>query len=330
MPIHSGLQFVREMPGGLARFMDERGRLSFNQLRPPVMPVRNSALTRDQWLELDSVVMETFRTVPTGVNDLINAGLTTPGDLGTILSGYPVVSDMEAAQMSMDGVVHGQQDRLDYDEVLVPIPITHKDFGLSARHLLTGAGRLQTDHVREATKKVRDLNENILFGNATYNYGGYSVWGYTNHPNRVTDTATNFGGGDWGTSGNAYKTIVGAINYMAALGLNGPWGVYAANVQYGQTLLQFGNNDNNELSVMLEKIPDLQFLRRSFELTAGEVVMVMLAREAIDVEVAANIQVVQWSERGGFLTEYRVLDAIVPRIKKDYNDVVAICHITGA
>lgn len=332
MPIESGKQFFSAV-GGLAQLLDNQGQIALNRLRPVYPQVQNATLTRDEWLTIDAVVLETFRTGLTGINDLINAGLTRPSNLGVILSGYPVVGDMEAAQMSMDGVVHGQQDNLEYDENFVPIPITHKDFGLSTRQLLVsrqGRGMLETDHIREAAKKVRDLNESVLFNGTGNIYSGYPIYGYTSHPNRATDTAANYGGGDWGTSGNGYKTIVGAINYMASLGFNGPWGVYAANTQYGQLLNQYGSNDKNELTVMLENIPDLAFVKRSFDLAAASVIMVQLTRDVIDLEVAQAITTVQWMERGGFLSEYRIMDAIVPRIKKDKNNKVGVCHITAA
>jgi len=331
--VSNGRSFLGSAPGGgINRFIDEKGNITLNKLRGAYPLVQNAALTRDEWLQIDDAVMETFRTGLTGVNDLISAGLTKPSSLSVILSGYPVISDMEPAQMSMDGVVQGQQDRVDYDEKFVPLPIIHKDFGISLRHLMAsrnGRGMLEVDHVREATKKVRDMNEEILFNGSGNIYSGYPIYGYTSQPNRVTDTATNFGGGDWGTSGNAYNTLVGAINYMAGLGFEGPWGFYAANTQYGETLHQYGSNDNNELTVMLNTIPQLSFLKRSFNLTAGEGVMVQLTRNVIDLEIAQGIVTVQWTERGGFLTEFRVMDAMTPRIKEDYNDVVGICHITG-
>jgi uncharacterized linocin/CFP29 family protein len=332
MPIQNGRDFFSSV-GGLGSLLNANGDIELKRLRPVYPMVQNATLTRDEWLDIDAVVLETFRTGLTGVNDLINAGLSRPSNLGVILSGYPVVGDMEAAQMSMDGVVHGQQDNLEYDENFVPIPITHKDFGLSARQLLVsrqGRGMLETDHIREAAKKVRDLNESVLFNGTGNIYSGYPIYGYTSHPNRATDTAANYGGGDFGTSGNAYKTFVGAINAMAALGFNGPWGIYAANTQYGQLLNQYGSNDNNELKVILDTIPDIAFIKRSFDLAAASVVMVQLTRDVIDLEVAQGITTVQWMERGGFLSEYRIMDALVPRIKKDKNNRVGICHITAA
>jgi len=41
---------------------------------------------------------------------------------------------------------------------------------------------------------------------------GTPLYGVLNHPNRITDTATNFGGGAWSTITNIVPTVNGMIN----------------------------------------------------------------------------------------------------------------------
>ena len=60
-----------------------------------------------------------------------------------------------------------------------------------------------------------------------------------NHPNRNSDTAVNFGGGDWGTIANIVPTIQGMINAANADRRYGPFVLYVSSTQYNQAALTY-------------------------------------------------------------------------------------------
>jgi len=317
------------------QWFNEKGTLDVNALRPHVGIHHNALLRRDEWLELDTAVMETVKTGLVGIQDLISAGLTQPlGGLGTLLSGYETVSEMDAANVSMDGDVPGSEDAVEYGENFVPIPIIHKDFRISIRKLESSrrlGESIDTTQIRAATRVVRETLEDMLFNGSTKQLAGYPIYGYTTHPNRLTSTAAALGGGDFGTATNAYKTFVGALGALGAVGFEGPFNVYIAQTQYNQTLNQASTGyPKSELSLILESMPQISAVKQSFDLTAGELVFVQMDKEVIDLAIAEDITPVQWEEMGGMISKFRVMTAMAPRIKSDFNSAVGVLHITGA
>lgn len=289
----------------------------------------NALLRRDEWLDIDRELQDVVKTGLVAVADLIERGLTRQlNGLGSIVTMYEQVSDMTAADVSMEGIVQGEDDRVEFNPVFTPVPIIHKDFSISLRHLLAsrrnGDG-LDVTQARKSAELVRDKTESILMNGHSKNLGGYKIYGYTTAPNRITDTAT----GDFGTAGNGYNTILEMVEVLMAKGFTGPFGVYIAFTQYME-LLKKNANDSTELSLILELIPQVEFIKPSFDLAAGNLVMVQLSKSVVELNIAQEMTPVQWDEHGGQLTRFRVMQAVVPVIKYDYNNSCGVCHYTGA
>jgi len=315
----------------IQKWMDSGGKAVVDHMRPVQGMQHNALLRKDEWLELDTAVLETVKTSLVGIEDLIGAGLTRPlGGLGTLLSGYEQLGDMTEADVSMDADVPGEEDVTEFDTQYVPVPIIHKDFRISLRKLEASrkmGETLDVTQARAATRVVREKIEDMLFNGHAKQLGGYTIKGYTNATYRMTGTAV----GDFGTAGNGYKTMVKALNQAAALGYNGPFNVYIATTQYGELLNLLGSvNDYNELTVISRQLPEIASVKRCFNLTAGQLVMVQMNSETVDLAVAEDIAPVQWDEMGGMLTKFRVMAALVPRVKFDANNHTGILHYTGA
>ena len=153
-----------------------------------------------------------------------------------------------------------------------------------------------------------------------------TIYGYTNAPHRITGSAV----GDWGTAGNAYKTMTQAIGALAAKGFDGPFTVYVATTQFNQLLNLLGSvNDYNELTVIQRQLPMIKAVKRSFTLANENMVMVQMTDQVVDLAVAEDITPVQWDDMGGMLTHFRVMAALAPRIKFDSNLACGVLHYTG-
>lgn len=317
-----------------AQWMNAGGRGGVRVMRPylqsPRLEIRQNALLRhEEWLEIDNEIQDIVRTGLVGYDDLINAGLTRNlGGLGSIVTMYEQQSDLTDADVSMEGIVQGSDDRLEFTPVYTPVPIIHKDFSISYRMLLAsrrnGDG-LDVETARTAARKVRDKSENMIFKGSTKNMGGYKIYGYTTAPYRVTGSAT----GDFGTAGNGYNTILAMVTSLQALGFNGPYGVYVANTQYME-LLKKNTNDSTELSLILELLPMVEFVKPSFDLDAGSLVMVQLTKDVVQLNIAQDMVPVQWDEKGGFLTRFRVMQSSVLVVKYDAGLKCGVVHLTGA
>jgi len=303
-------------------------------LRPHVGMHHNALLRKDEWLELDRVVLETAKTELNGVQDLISRGLTKKlGGLGSKVSAYEQIGEMTAATISMSVDIPGEKDRLEYTQVNVPIPVIFKDFMFDLRDLSSArqsGDPLETDHVAAATRVVTEGMETMLFSGSSVQLGGYTIQGYTNKTQRIQTTAAALGGGDWGTAGNAYKCMTGAITALRADGFRGPFMVYVASTQYGQALNLIDPTAHlSELAVIKQNIPEIIDVKPSFELTDGQFVMVQMTSNVVDFAIGMSLAPISWVEMGGMITEYRVMTAVAPRVKHDANSNCGVLHATG-
>lgn len=307
--------------------------------RPHVGVHKNALLMKYQWEAIDSAVVDVMRQPVVGVTDLISLGLVNNlPDIGYYISTYEQLGDMGPAAVTMSLVSsNGIADRPTFTPQSVPVPVISKPFFLDGRSLVasrrSGGLGLDVTAIRTATIKVREAMEDLLFNGSTISLAGFTIAGLANAPHRITDTAANFGGGDFGTAGNGYKTIKGMIAALRAKGFYGPYGAYVSETQYDQllNLISTGLIDT-ELSVILRNIPDLRFVKPSNRLADGVTVVFQLTQEVIDLTTAMPVTPIQWQEEGGQelgITEFRVIAIATPRIKFDVNNACGVAHATG-
>ena len=297
----------------------------------------NALLRKYDWEKIDAAVIDVMRQPLVGISDLLSAGLTNPlGGIGVSISTYEQLSDMSPADVSMSVTPRkGQDDRVAFTPQSIPVPVISKPFSIDIRTLSAsqrGQGEsLDVTQARVATLKVRESLEDMLFNGSTISVNGFPIYGYTNHPHRDTAAASAYGGGDFGTDGNAHKTIVGMIAALVAQGCTGPWGVYVATTQHQQLNQLTGVNlSETQLSVIKRTIEDIRFIRRAPRLADGQVLVVQMTQEVVDLSIGMDVTPVSWQEYGGMVNEFRVMTAAVPRIKFDANNVCGVAHATGA
>lgn len=284
---------------------------------------QNALLRKYEWEEIDATVLDIMRQPLVGIQDLISAGLTHRlAGIGTSVSTYEQLGDMSPATVSMNVTPKkDESDRVDFEAVSVPVPVISKPFSLDLRTL--DASRrlgesLDVTQARVATLKVREALEDMLFNGHSLQMKDMHIYGYTNHPNIGSGTAASYGGGDWGTDGNAHKTIIGMITALVDKGFNGPYGIYVAPTQYAQSLALTGANmSETQLSVIKRTIEDIKFIKRAPKLADGQVLTLQMTREVVDLAIGQDVTPISWQEYGGLMNEFRVLTAAVPRIKFD-------------
>ena len=315
-------------------------RLNMNALRPAIdvrnAYQRNALLQKTEWEEIDAAVVRVAMTTLAGVQDLLDLGLVQRlGGLGTLISTYEQLGNMSDANISMDGETPGEEDSTPYSPISLPVPIIHKDFRINIRTLEASrrlGDALDTTGVETATRKVNETIEAMLMnGTGAPKVGTNQGQGYTNKTQRIADTAANFGGGDWGTELNPFKTVNGMVNQLAAKGYPGPYGCYAARVQYGEaTRMLTDGSGKTEIRAMLDNIVNLKFTKASDDLTAGSIVVVSLQKDVVDIAIAQDITPVQWSSMGGMVEHFKVMTAVVPRVKHDADGNAGVAHATSA
>lgn len=308
--------------------------MAFNveSMRPTQELQANALLRRYEWEEIDQAVIDVARTQLVGIKDLMDLGLTKNlADLGSIYSVYEQLGDMSPAIIDMGGDTEGQEDRVSFTPVIVPVPIIHKPFRISIRNLMASRRNREGNdvvQVKTATRRVRDSLEALLFnGTGAPVINGNTIYGYTNHPSRNTGSAD----GDWGTVTNIFPTVTSMISAAESAGYYGPYGLYAARTQHNQALARFndGSGETAKASVM-RNLDQIQFFKPADSLADGSLVLVTLVSDVVDLAIAQDITAVEWESKGGMVAHYKVMAAMAPRIKSDANGSSGIVHFTGA
>lgn len=299
--------------------------------------VVNSLLRRDEWQLLDTRVQQSALKRLNAMNHLRAAGLVRPvSSFGVLVSQYSQAGEMDAAETSMTGRMAGSRGRVEYGIKGVPIPIVYKDFELAKRELeadrLLGA-QLDTSHASAASRVVAEKVEDMIFnGDANVIFGGYTVYGYTTQPNRKTDTAANYGGGDWGTISNIVPTVAGMINALQSSDNNyfGPYTLYVANTQFNQANLSYYSDGSGQTALQrIRALDGIAAVYPSDNLSDGVALLIQMDEDVVDYQEHMGISVVEWLSADGMVAFFRVMCVGAPRVKADKSNRSGICHATG-
>lgn len=297
----------------------------------------NSMLRQEEWEVFDAAVTEAARYPLRAVNDLRARGLTVAlGGLGTLRSSWSTSSEMTAALISMSGQGGGQRDLPDMIHAGAPVPVVSKDFAIDIRSLEAsrrmGDG-LDVTAATEATRVVAEGLESLLVSGAGTKLNGSALYGYLTHPNRNTDTAANYGGGDWGTLSNVLPTVAGMVNAANLDYHYGPFQLYVSQTQYNQAAQSYYSDGSGQTALdRIAKLPNITGVTMLpvSTLADGVVLLVQMGREVVEWAEALDIQVREWASGDGMTSNFRVLAVATPRIKARYDGKSGIVHATGA
>ena len=197
-------------------------KLLANNMNPSSLRT-NAVLRKDEWEQLDTAVVEIARERLNAVGDLVSRGLTyeVGNGMGTTIVQHETVSEMTRAQVTMDGVTRGENDRVTFSLVSTPLPVIHHDFQISARVLAASrqsGSPLDTTQVEEATRQVAETTEDLLVNGVedgdskTLGFGSAAavIYGYTDRPNRNTTAL----GTAWNVSATTGEDIIADVLAM--------------------------------------------------------------------------------------------------------------------
>lgn len=289
-----------------------------------------TTLRHEDHKRYDKKLIEIARQRLNGIKDLITMGLVENlGGLGVILSMYERIGDMQPATISMDGKTRGKNDRPTFDEVGVPIPIVHEDWSLGFRHIEAArngnSGNLPTTQMAMATRRVYDRLEDMLFNGAPeIVVDGKTIYGYTTHPARLTGNVTE----DWSTASGV--EIVADVKDMLAQAYDnnrfGPFVIYVAKDIWANIQTDYSAAKGSDtITDRIEKFKDIKEVKAGDSLADGQVVMVQMTDDVVDLAKAQDVRNLQWNV-DPMETEYKVFGAMVPRIKSDRNGSCGVIH----
>lgn len=315
----------------LRPWMDEKGRcwMSVNGQNIPI--ANATTLRKDEWKQMDEIVLQVARERLVGIADLESRGLTynIGNGLGTTVLEYEDVSDMNDAYMDMDAETEGVNDRIVYTPKYLPLPIIHKPFRINIRQLSasrTKGAALDTAQLEQSTIKVVTKMESLLFtGSGTYTFGGGTIYGYEDHPNRITGSL----GAAWDASGASGATMLADLIAMKQALINakhyGPYGVYIPTVYETAVDDDFKAASDKSIRQRLLEIEGIEFIKVADKMSSTKVIMVELKSSTVRIVNALPIAPVQWEEKGGMVQHYKVMGIKIPQIRADQEGNCGVC-----
>jgi uncharacterized linocin/CFP29 family protein len=326
-------------PGVLRPFRDDRypgyNFLTLNAGTPDEKTITtnaNALLTRDEWLIVDTKVRELARKRLTAVNQLRSRGLgvTLSNAMAKTAIYREMVGDIGRANVSMEGTVKGNNDRVELKGQFTPLPIIHKDFDLSLRQIQearTSANSFESTMLQQATRKVAEEAEMMLLGTGTaYNFGGNYVYGYCNYPDRQLQDLTDPTDEAW-----TPDLFIAEIIAMKKKAIE--------KQHYGPYVLNLGPDWETVLdkdySTQYPGVTILDRVKRIAKIEAVEIMDYMSGYDAVlatmtsdNVEelIGMDVTPVQWETDGGMSIHFKVMTIMVPRFGSDFDGKCGIVH----
>lgn len=351
--------------GGFARMLLEN-ELDVNCMRPYICKNKRAAITRNvvqhdgtfkrvrqyvhndnatlrflDWIQLDEAVVKAAKPRLRAAGDLVSAGLvySLPNGIAKTVMQYQQQSDISGATVSMDGMRQSESDRPVFSLLNFPLPIIHKDFQISLRELLasrTGYSPLDTTTAELAGRRVAEQVEQftlgttntLLLGQASYTYGGNTIYGYMNFPNRITYSITAPTAAGW----TPEQTIADVLQMKKASQTAyhfGPWMMYAGlywdpylDADYKPTY-----NDTT-LRQRLRGIDGILDVKTVDYIPDQTLILVQQTTDVARMVIGMDITTVQWESHGGMTMNFKIMAVMLPQLRTDLNGNTGV--VTGS
>lgn len=328
-------------PGVLRPFIgdDDRPYITMNTAKGPQTVLMNNTtdatLRIRQWIHLDEAVIKVAKERLKVFGDLRAAGLTysIPGGLGKTMLQHQTRSDISAATISMNGLRRSESDRPVYDVTNLPLPIIHKDFEFDIREIQASqespSTPLDAAMAEMSTRRCVEQVEFLTLGispAASFSYGGGTIYGYSNYPNRITFTITAPTAGGW-TPDTLIGNVLSMILASQQAKYYGPWKLYM-----GLPWTRYLDNDykptydSKTLRQRLRDIDGITGVSTVDYLTGYTMFLVQQSTDVVRAIVGLEPMVVEWDSQGGFQKNFKVIMVMVPQIRCDHNGNTGLVH----
>lgn len=294
----------------------------------------NDVLRKDEWIHYDTAVIDAAQERLIGVGDLMSRGLTISinNGMGKTVLEYEDVSDTEDAELTMDAVTRGNNDRLEFNIRSLPLPIIHKDFQINARVLSasrTLGQSLDVSMAELSARKVSERVEEILFNGASaFTFGGGTLRGYTDEPNRNTVTLVTV----WDDAAKTGEDILQDVRDMKQAAIDdlhfGPYMLYIP-TNY-ETVLDddFKADSDKTIRQRITEIANIIDVKVADKLTDDNVVLVQMTSDVTRIVEGMPITTVEWQTEGNMRFHFKVMTIMVPQVRSDQEGRSGVVHLS--
>lgn len=299
------------------------------------VPTQNALLQENEWRFLDRAVMQAARPKMTLWNDL--RSMTEPL---TITNGmnYSMITHQRTgvpgrAHLSMDGIIRGRQERKVFDQGGTPLPIVSKEFSLTTREIAMSrqmGTNLDTAGAIDAAQSCAEEVERIVAGTAdVFSYSGYSIYGYTSFPSRLTGTFLIPTDGAW-TPDAARNSVLTMMQALNNANHTGPYKLYYSYPWMQYMMKRYSTYEGASLAEILMRLPKISGIEQADYLSGYQLVMVEANPSVAQAVIGMELQTIQWEEQGGLEQMFKVMGILVPRLRADKLGQTGIAHYINA
>jgi hypothetical protein len=290
-----------------------------------------ATLRKDDWIQLDTAIVKAAKQRLRVVSDMRSRGLVynIPNGMAKTVLQTEAQSDISEADLSMDGLRQSQNDRPEFSLTNLPLPIIHKDFSFSARQIAAsrnGGSPLDTTTAELAARRVAEIAEKLTLGvHSSYQFGGGTIYGLTNHPARLLKSLTDPTGA-W-TPDLLVKEVLEMRTQSQNAGHFGSWTIYTGLAwdSYLDDDYSAAKGDNT-LRDRIAAIKGITGVETADYLTGFDLIMVQNTSDVARQVVGMDITTVQWESMGGLQTNFKVMAILVPQVRADFNGNTGLVH----
>lgn len=304
-----------------------------------VVRVNNTAglLRREDWKAMDEAIVKVATTRLKLVSDIRGAGLTysIPNGMGKTMLETEVMSDINEASISMDGLRKGPADRPEFDIKHLPLPLVHKDFFISARQLAAsrnGGSPFDTTMGELAGRRVGELVEKLTSGSyGNFTYGGGTVQGLLNFSDRNTQIITAPDSTGW-TASDTIDEVLLMRDKLRLDNMFGPYGLYHSadwDIYMDKDYRDVSSTLAITLRERLAKIAGISWIKSLDYLGAQgdfNLVLVQMTSDVLRMVIGQDFTTIQWESSGGMQINFKVFTILVPQLRSDMAAQCGICH----
>lgn len=307
-------------------------------LRRVSTKTNNAVLPKDAWKEIDDTIYKVAREKFQLIEALRGAGVDKDlGGLHVLFDMWQQVSDFGEVRQSMDFQNQGPNDAPNFEQYMIPIPLTHGDWQIGARKLgaleNTPNVTVDTAMISQITEHITAKLEDTVINGTDVTLNGDPAPGLITHADSYDATSDAGWTGDWGANPG---DIMEDLKHLVSIAKNdnhktGPYFVFVANEVWDH--MNIADPEGTGDRDLLERLNQMAKVREIVEvdqLDDGYVILVDPIENVIQLPYAADLQAVEWETHGGYVTNYKIFTAMAPRVMSDEDGNTGVVYATDA
>lgn len=318
-------------------FVDTVAANAAGEMEAKALAVNTAAVLRkDDWTHIDSVLVKAARPRLRIINDLRSAGLVykMPNGMAHSVLQTENQTDIGRASISMDALKKTDNERPEYNLTNLPLPIISKDFSFSLRQLMASRNSgspLDLSMAEAAVRKCAEEAERMVIGtDGSLTYGGGTIYGLVNFPNRITKSMTLPSASGW-----TGKTLLQEVIDMKKLSQDkfhyGPWAMYVSPAWDAKLDEDYSDSKGEgTLRERIAKVEGISSIRTLDFLTGYQVILVQQTADVFRLVEGLDFTTVQWESQGGLELNFKVMGIFVPQARTDAAGNTGIVHGTAS